>query len=241
MCSWRCRAAPDSVALLHLLRELDERGELTLVGAAHLNHGCAATPADEDEAFCAALAGRLGVPFDAARVNVQALAREQRRSSRTQAARRGTRFSRRPQIACRPTSIAIAHTRDDQAETFLLRLMRGSGTRGLGGIRPRGGRVVRPLLDVARADLRRYARGSIGLHSARMPRTHDVTIPRNRVRHELLPLSRSHEFSPGIVDVLAREADHRAQDDDCLQREAIEMARSDRLTVIAGSRRRRPN
>ena len=156
----------DSVALLHLLRDLDGRGELTLVGAAHLHHGLRGDAADEDQAFCAALTARLGVPFETARVDVAALAREQKRS--VEDAGRQARYAFLEEAADRLSAdtIATAHTRDDQAETFLLRLLRGSGTRGLGGIRPRVGRVVRPLLDV---DARRSAAlscGSIG----RLPR-----------------------------------------------------------------------
>ncbi len=188
----------DSVALLHLLRDLDERGELTLVGAAHLHHGLRGDAADEDQAFCAALTARLGVPFETARVDVAALAREQKRS--VEDAGRQARYAFLEEAADRLSAdtIATAHTRDDQAETFLLRLLRGSGTRGLGGIRPRVGRVVRPLLDVERADLRRYLadRSEDFREDASNA---DVTLLRNRVRHELLPFLR--------ITVFAR--DHR--------------------------------
>ena len=112
------------------------------------------------------------------------------------ARRRATRSSSARPIGSAPTRSPSAHTRDDQAETFLLRLLRGAGTRGLAGILPRAGRVVRPLLDVSRADLRQYA----AAHGSCVPRgrraTPTSTIPRNRVRHELLPYL-EHEFSPG--------------------------------------------
>ncbi len=213
----------DSVALLHLLRDLDGRGEVTLVGAAHLHHGLRGDAADEDQAFCAVLTARLGVPFDTARVDVAALAREQKRS--VEDAGRQARYAFLEQAADRLSAdtIATAHTRDDQAETFLLRLLRGSGTRGLGGIRPCVGRIVRPLLDVDRADLRRYlADRSEGFREDAS--NADVTLLRNRVRHELLPFLES-RFSPGITDVLAREATLAQQDEDFLRRHAIETAR----------------
>ena len=117
--------------------------------------------------------------------------------------------------------IATGHTRDDQAETFLLRLLRGAGPRGLGGIHPRVGRIVRPLLEIGRDELRAYL-ASVGQVFRDDESNRDLSIPRNRVRHELLPLL-SRDFSPGITDVLAREATIARQDEDRLQREAIDL------------------
>ena len=101
--------------------------------------------------------------------------------------------------------IALGHTRDDQAETFLLRLLRGAGARGLAAMHPRRGALIRPLLDCRRATLRDY------LASRDVPYIHDesngdLSIPRNRVRAELLPFLEQ-RFNPSIVDVLADEAD----------------------------------
>jgi tRNA(Ile)-lysidine synthase len=129
--------------------------------------------------------------------------------------------------------IAVGHSRDDQAETFLLRLFRGAGPRGLAGILPRAGRVVRPLLDIPRADLRAYA-AERSLAFREDASNQDLEIPRNRVRHELLPyLERA--FSPGIAAVLAREASIAREDEDHLRLEAIDLARSVVLTKEGGS------
>jgi tRNA(Ile)-lysidine synthase len=128
-------------------------------------------------------------------------------------------------------AIAVAHTREDQAETFLLRLLRGSGTRGLAAIQPRAGRVVRPLLDVARQDLRAYL-ASRGQPFREDASNADITIPRNRVRHELIPYLESH-FSPAVTDVLAREAALARQDDEFLRGEAIKLAEGIVLTDVA--------
>ena len=108
--------------------------------------------------------------------------------------------------------IAVGHSADDQAETFLLRLIRGAGARGLAGILPRSGRVVRPLIDIPRADLRQYTAGR-QLDSREDTSNADLDIPRNRVRHELLPYLQR-EFSPGISGVLAREAAIARDDED---------------------------
>ena len=105
--------------------------------------------------------------------------------------------------------VAVGHTRDDQAETFLLRLLRGAGARGLAAMHPRRGAVIRPLLDCRRDDLRAY------LAERRIPHVEDesnldVSIPRNRVRAELLPLLQA-RFNPAAVDRARRPGRARAR------------------------------
>ncbi len=212
----------DSVALLLIFHELHAGGQVTLAGAAHLNHLLRGREADEDEAFCAALAARLNVSFVSERIDVRQLAREQKRSVEDAARRARYAFLERAADHLDADAIAVAHTRDDQAETFLLRLMRGAGTRGLGAIRPRLGRIVRPLLDFPRAELRTYLDERTESYREDASNA-DVSIPRNRVRHELLPLLQS-RFSPAITDVLAREAVLAQQDEDFLNCQAIELA-----------------
>jgi tRNA(Ile)-lysidine synthase len=221
----------DSVAMLLLLRELERDGALIIAGAAHLNHLLRGADSDGDEAFCAALAASLDVPFRADRIDVAALARAQKRSLEDAARSARYAFFERTMSELGADVVAVAHTREDQAETFLLRLLRGAGTRGLAGIHPRAGRVVRPLLDVPRDDLRAYlaARGQAFREDASNA---DLTIPRNRVRHELIPALRS-RFSPGITDVLAREAALARQDDEFLHAEAIKLAGRIVLTDVA--------
>ena len=151
----------DSVALFFILRELEAAGMLSVAGAAHLHHGLRGAEADADEAFCAGLAARIGVPFVSERADVAALARAGKRSIEDAARTARYAFLERAAAGLGAGVTAVAHTKDDQAETFLLRLLRGAGTRGLGGIRPRAGRIVRPLLDLERGELRGYltARG----------------------------------------------------------------------------------
>jgi tRNA(Ile)-lysidine synthase len=213
---------PDSVALLHLLRELEPAGELAVVGTAHLNHGLRGADSDEDEQFCREMSAGLGLPLDVERADVRALARERKRSIEDAARLARYAFLERAAARLAADVVAVGHSRDDQAETFLLRLFRGAGPRGLAGILPRAGRVVRPLLDVARAELRAYV-AERGIEYREDATNADVRIPRNRVRHELIPYLQR-EFSPGIVDVLARAAAIAGDDEDRLQREAIELA-----------------
>ena len=212
----------DSVALSFVLRDLEADGVLQVAGAAHLHHGLRGAEADADEAFCAALAARLEIPFVSERADVGALARAQKRSVEDAARTARYAFLDRAASALGADVVAVAHTRDDQAETFLLRLLRGAGTRGLGGIRPRAGRIVRPLIDAARTDLRAFlaARGETWREDATNA---DVAIPRNRVRHELIPYLESH-FSPAIAGTLAREAALARDDEDFLRDLAIELA-----------------
>lgn len=213
---------PDSVGLLHLLREAGPEGRFDIVAVAHFNHQLRGEEADADEAFCRQLALRLELPFEAGRADVREAAARERRSIEDAARRLRYRFLEDVARRTGADAIAVGHTRDDQAETFLLRLLRGSGTRGLGGIRPSAGLVVRPLIEVGRGDLLAWVEAR-GIPFRRDATNDDVRIPRNRVRHELLPyLERA--FSPNIVEVLAREAEIARADDDCLEREAIDLS-----------------
>ncbi len=211
---------PDSVALLRLLRELEAAGELVVAGVAHLNHGLR-DAAHADEQFCRALAAEIGVPFRSDLVDVRG--RAERLQTSLEDAGRRARYELFERVATELEAAVIAtgHTRDDQAETFLLRLLRGAGPRGLAGIHPRSGRVVRPLLDVGRDELRTYL-AALGQPFRDDESNRDLSIPRNRIRHELLPLL-SRDYSPAITDVLAREAAIARQDEDRLQLEAIDL------------------
>ena len=143
----------DSVALLLLLLDVAGGCGFTVAGVAHVNHGLRGAASDRDEAFCRALAARLGVAFEARHRDVARLAADGRVS--IEVAARHARYECLAEMAAtlKADTIATGHTRDDQAETFLLRLLRGAGASGLSGIRPRRGRVVRPLLDIRRNEL----------------------------------------------------------------------------------------
>jgi tRNA(Ile)-lysidine synthase len=220
---------PDSVALTHLLIELQSAGDLVVAGLAHFNHQLRGDDADADEAFCRTLAAALGLPIEVERADVAAAARNAGRSIEDVARELRYNFLERAADRLTADAIAVGHSLEDQAETFLLRLIRGAGTRGLGSIRPRAGRVIRPLLDVSRADLREFvAARSLAFRTDLT--NEDRFIPRNRVRHELIPYL-EREFSPGISRVLAREAALAREDEDCLQRQAIDLARSIVLTI----------
>jgi len=213
----------DSVALLHLMRALESRGQWTIAGVAHLHHGLRAAAVD-DEAFCRETARQLAVPFRSRAVNVRDLARQLRTSIEDAGRRARYAFFEEAASELGADAIATGHSRDDQAETFLLRMIRGAGLRGLAAIRPKVGRVVRPLIEVQRAELRAWL-AEQGAPFREDDSNQDRAFARNRVRHDLLPFL-AREFSPAIVDVLAREAAIAAQDDERLQIDAIETASS---------------
>jgi tRNA(Ile)-lysidine synthase len=223
---------PDSVALVHLLLELQADGDLTVAGLAHFNHQLRGIDADADETFCRAMADTLGLPFDVGRADVAAAARDAGRSIEDVARELRYAFLERAADRSSADAIAVGHSLDDQAETFLLRLVRGAGARGLAAILPRAGRVIRPLLEISRAELREFA-AARGLAFRTDASNDDVSIPRNRVRHELIPYLQR-EFSPSISAVLAREAALAREDDDRLRQEAIDQARSIVLTTTDG-------
>lgn len=203
----------DSVVLLHALCRSCEAGRISGVMAAHLHHGLRGADADADAAFCEALCREWGVPFVGGRADVRAVAAG--RGLSLEAAAREVRYAFLRDAAARLNAdcIAVAHHMDDQAETILLHLLRGSGLTGLAGMRPRTEKIVRPLLGVRRNEIEAYAREN-GLAFCTDATNASDAMMRNRVRHELLPLLRS--FNPRIVERLAATATLLAQDADCL-------------------------
>src|SRR3954470_17839462 len=200
---------PDSTALLWGMAGIAPRLSLRLF-AAHLDHALDAGSASR-AAAAARLAARLGVPFVAARRGVLAGSGE---SGEAAARRARYAFLEEVRQDAGARRVATAHHRDDQAETVLLRLLFGSGLEGLAGIRPVSpgrGTVVRPLLGAPRAEL--AAAIPAELVPVDDPTNHDLAVPRNRVRHRLLPaLDRGDRTDltdptdPGLASRLARLA-----------------------------------
>jgi tRNA(Ile)-lysidine synthase len=212
----------DSVALVWLMHELAGELGCMVAGLVHVNHGLRGEESAGDERFCRALAERLGWPIEVATVDVAARARAEHRSY--EAAAREARYAFFAEAAGRlgATVVATAHTLDDQAETVLLRLIRGAGSRGVAGIRRRRGAIVRPLLGCRRAELRRYLAGR-GEPFREDSSNLDESIARNRVRHRLLPVIE--DIAPGGIPALARFAELAEEDEAFLNRAAIESAR----------------
>jgi tRNA(Ile)-lysidine synthase len=202
-------AGADSTALLHLLHELAPVLRVALAGVAHFNHRLR-PDAGADEAFCRGLASSLSLPFEAGGGDVAAEAA--RTKSSLEDAGRRMRYAFLEQAAAKlgASHVAVGHTRDDQAETVLLALIRGAGPRGLAGIAPRRGIIVRPLIERSHAELLEWL-SARALAFREDESNQDTRFLRNRVRHELLPLLHC-RFSPGVVSVLARAATIAADD-----------------------------
>ena len=175
----------DSVALLRAVVELARTSEYGVAGVAHFNHRLRATAA-RDEAFCRDLAGSLGLPFLADGADVAAYAATERCSVEDAARRLRYEFLDRAAQDAGADRVAVGHTLDDQAETVLLKLMRGAGPSGLAGVYPKKGAVIRPLLDVSRSELRAWL-ASLGQAWVDDETNDDLSNPRNRVRHRVLP------------------------------------------------------
>jgi tRNA(Ile)-lysidine synthase len=221
----------DSVALAVVLARLAPLHGFTLAGIAHLHHGLRGAEADGDQAFVEALAARLGVPCVTAREDVAARAAEAGESIESAARRVRYGFFDEAASGLGADRIATGHTADDQAETVIMRLMRGAGLHGLSGVRPRNGRVVRPLLETRRAELEAFLREAD--ESWRTDTSNaDAAIARNQVRHVALPALTA-IGGDGVIDALARTASLIQDDADELDRQAIELSRA---VVLADGR-----
>lgn len=194
----------DSVALAAILTDLAVEADWSVAGLFHLNHRLRGAEADADERFCETMAADLGLTLQVRRIDVAARARADRTSFETAGHR--VRYEQFARLVADGTAdrVATAHTRDDLAETVLLRLVRGAGPSGLAGIRARAGSVIRPLLDVGRDELRAFLRER-GLPHREDPSNEDLTVLRNRIRHRVLPVL-ERECSPAVADALARAA-----------------------------------
>jgi tRNA(Ile)-lysidine synthase len=139
-----------------------------------------------DEDFCRDFASRHGLGIVVESVDVQTYARAEKVSLEDAARRVRYMFLERAAAELGADRVAVGHTEDDQAETFLLKLMRGAGLTGLAGIYPRRGRIIRPLLDATHQELREYlqSRSETWVDDET---NEDLDNPRNRIRHRVLP------------------------------------------------------
>lgn len=223
----------DSTALLHVLVRLSKTRGYS-VCAAHFNHMIRGGEADEDESFCRDLCDAWGVPFFSDSADVPACAREQGLSLETAGRLLRYGFLERVRERTGAKYLATAHHMNDNAESILLHMLRGSGLAGLLGIKPKRGDIIRPLLAVRREEIEAY------LELEGVPFRTDKTnlVPdgsRNRVRLELLPYIEEH-LNPGIVTTLCSMSELLLKDEEFLLGEA-EKAR-DKLKKDGGLLRR---
>jgi tRNA(Ile)-lysidine synthase len=193
---------PDSVCLLSALHVLSAELKISL-HIAHLDHMFRGKESEAEANFVNDLARELGIPSTIEHIDVPSYCREHGLSP--QAGAREVRYSffARVAQAAGAARIATGHTATDQAETFLMRLLRGAGTAGLSAIPPIRGNIIRPLIELTRDEILEYL-GTAGLSYVTDPSNTKPLYTRNRIRLELLPVLK--RFNPGIEATLASEA-----------------------------------
>lgn len=211
----------DSMCLLHLLTTWGREQNLR-VTAAHFNHRLRGEAADRDEAFVREFCARWEIPCVCGSGDTRALAEREGLSIEEAARQLRYAFLAEQQEALGCTWVLTAHHADDNAETMLLNLLRGTGARGLTGIPEFRGCIVRPFLRVTREELAAYAK------KYNIPHVEDETnaeldAARNVLRHKVLPVLR--ELNPRAVENMARTAELLSRDDMALTRQAEQLLR----------------
>ncbi len=205
---------PDSVCLLHVLGELSKELDIDMV-VAHYNHGLREGEDESETQLVKKMAESMGLPF----VTERALHLEPGAPSLEEKARDARYiFLEKIRKNSGAQKIAVGHNLNDQAETVLMRLLRGSGQTGLGGIRPmRDNRIIRPLIEIKREDIMTYLNAR-GLPYALDRSNLDTAYYRNRIRLELLPLLLN--YQPKLIDHLGHLSNIIREEDGYLDSKA---------------------
>lgn len=210
---------PDSVALLYLLASLSKEYRISL-HVAHLDHMLRKSSCRERK-FVENLACRLDIPVTSAQVNVKRLSRKGSVEEIARNARLD--FLAKTAKKIRADKIALGHTLDDQAETVLMRILRGAGLYGLSGIAPKrkiaGYDFIRPLLGIERKEIEAFLKRKKIRAVIDTSNQEDIYF-RNRVRHKLLPLLEK-EYNKNIKEILSNTAESLSYDYDYLNRQAV--------------------
>jgi tRNA(Ile)-lysidine synthetase, N-terminal domain/tRNA(Ile)-lysidine synthetase, C-terminal domain len=207
----------DSVALLRLLSKQREVLDLTLF-VVHINHGIRGSEAKRDEDFVRNICIQLGVDFTSKTFNVPKIAKDM--GVTEEECGRHLRYAEFNHClkANNATKIAVAHNLNDQAETLIMRLCRGTGLTGLSGIAPVRDNILRPLIECTREDIEKY------LHSLNQPYCTDSTnlkedYARNKIRLSLLPYMQK-EINAGVINNLAKTAELLSAEDKYIEEQA---------------------
>jgi len=210
---------PDSICLLHILHNLSEHLKIK-IHAIHVNHMLRAEEAPIDEAYTATMCKQLEIPLSVVHVDVAAMAKRLGKS--VEEAGREARYGEFEKYADNvgAAKIAVAHNRNDQAETVMMHIIRGTGTAGLAGMEYKRGSVIRPLLQINRSEIEQYC------EAAKLsPRTDSSNMKsdytRNRVRLGLFPFIRD-SFGTDMVESLCRLSMHASEDNKYLEQCALE-------------------
>ena len=206
----------DSMCLLHVLRELAPEYGFALA-AAHYHHGLRGAEADRDADFTAEHCRQAGIPCFVGHGDAAAAAREGGLGLEEAGRQLRYDFLYRTAEALGGAVIATAHNADDNAETVLLHLVRGTGLQGLTGIPPRRGNVIRPLLSCTRAEIAAWNARN-GIPHVEDSTNDDLTYSRNRLRHEVMPVLK--ELNPGFPQGVIRTTEALRRDNALLARQS---------------------
>ena len=200
----------DSVAMLRIFTDLQSDFGISVV-VLHFHHQLRGTAADEDERFVKALAQEFSLEFESGRADVAGEARIHGWNVEDAARRLRYQFFAAVAEARGLNQVAVAHTANDQAETVLAHLLRGTGLTGLAGIYPVAGLIIRPLLELGREELRVYL-SDLGQSWREDATNQDTSRTRARIRHQLIPFL-LRDFDPAAVTRLSRLAGHAREDE----------------------------
>ncbi len=208
----------DSICLFHILKSLQKEYKLTLT-VAHINHGMR-KEAQEDAAFVETLCKEWEVDYQEHNCNIVQLAKEQKISEELVGRNERYDFFERVRAQCHGDKIAVAHTMNDQAETMLMRLIRGSGVTGLGAIMAKRDFIIRPILLMSREEVEEYClKNRLGFKEDASNKMAIYT--RNKLRLQVLPILKK-EFNPRVVEVVAQAATQLQETENYLENQTKE-------------------
>ncbi len=209
----------DSVSLLCALSILRSPLSLSLA-AIHVNHGIRGAEADRDEEYCKKICAELGAEFFCERVNIPQIAKDEKISEELAGRKLRYKIFHELKEKISADKIAVAHNKNDSAETVIMKLVRGCSLNGLRGIAPINGSVVRPLIETSREDIEKY------LGEKNIPFMQDSTnesdaYTRNIIRNEVMPLLK--RINPSVVSTIFNDSKNIACDDDFINDYAKEL------------------
>lgn len=219
---------PDSVCLLDILNKLKDKYNFEIL-VAHVNYGIRGEEADGDEKFVEELAKKYSLKIE--KLKLDSLKID---DSNLESGLRDIRFDFFEKLINENNFdlIAVAHNEDDQAETMLMRMIRGSGLQGLRGIRPKNGKIIRPLLKVSRKEILEYLKTNTLDHKIDSTNK-DTKFLRNKIRHDLIPYLEK-GYNPRIKETLSGAAESVADDYDFISKKAVKIV--EEICIIDGNK-----
>lgn len=222
---------PDSVCLLDALHTLTKKYNLELI-IAHVNYGLRGKDSDLDEKLARKLAEKYSLPFEILKNKKVGKSEDKLRAIRYD-------FFEKVSKKYKASSIAVGHNLNDQAETVLMRIIRGTGLRGLGAIKFKNGNIIRPLLNIPRKEILAYLRkNKLSYRIDKSNLTNDFT--RNKIRNKLIP-DIEKEFNPNIQALLYKFSESAAADYDFISRYAKEWLAANKILKASSLNKLHPS